>query len=264
MKHAKKSVVILFLVISLILLVSCNAPIATQSPTPSASITPTSSPTQTLSPTPSLSPTTNSPTPPAQTPTPTPSLSPTQTPSVSPTPNPAEDKNFYIDKILSGYKQTLKPDGTFEQTPVYSDLYFEMNILGYYTKKDAVFVPRIPTFTDHDDWFIRIKIPSFLLKPWLMNWSYTLNNSSPSAASATLDMTVYAEENFNANYYLHPDKLLEYDLKGDRAISSNGIRCKYFLNPGNYVILLRTNAADAIDDFWIKLGTEASTATPTP
>lgn len=258
MKCIKRSAVILVMAFFVIVMVSCTTPTPapTPSPTPSTIITSPSAPAETDSPTPRLSPISSS--------VPSPSLTPTQTPVVSPTPNPAEDKNFYLDRIITGYNRTLKSDGTYEEMPAYQDMYFDLNILGYYTKKDAVLVPRIPTFTDHDDWFIRFKIPSFLLKPWIMNWGYSINKSSPAAGSVSLSTSVYTQEMFNANYYLHPDKLLGYDLKGDREPSSSGIYCKSFLTPGDYVILLRTNAADAIGDFWIKLGTEGSIVTPTP
>ena len=263
MDNAKKSVLILLCAILLIGVVSCTTALTpTLSPTPSTT-GPPFSPEQTESPSPRLSPPTSTvPTP--SSPNPTPSLSPTRTTIVSPTPDPAQDKNFYLDKIITGYNRVLKSDGTFEEIPVYQDMYFDLNILGYYTKKDAIFVPRIPTFTEHDDWFIRFRIPSYLLKPWVMNWGYAINKSSPAGGSVAFSATVYYQDMFNANYYLHPDKILSYDLKGDRVPSSSGIYCKSFQTPGDYVILLRTNAADAIDDFWIKLGTEGSVVTPTP
>jgi hypothetical protein len=257
MKCIKRSAVMLLMTLLVILVASCTTPTTAPAPSPTPStVTSPSTPTATDSPTPRLSPTAS--------PVPSPSLTPTQTPIVSPTPNPAEDKNYYLDKIITGYNRTLKSDGTYEETPIYQDMYFDLNILGYYTKKDAVLVPRIPTFTDHDDWFIRFKIPSFLLKPWIMNWGYSINKFSPAAGSVTLSTSVYTQEMFNTNYYLRPDKLLAFDLKGDREPSSSGIYCKSFQTPGDYVILLRTNAADAIDDFWIKLGTEGSIVTPTP
>lgn len=276
MKWIQKSTVILFLAIILILVISCAGTTPTQQPSTSSSIISTTPPAQTTSssptsstitsPTPSTSPIATSPTPstsPIAT-SPTASTSPVATsPTVSPSPtyNPATDERFYIDKTISGYNQTPRPDGTFEKTPIYQDIYLDLNVLGYYTEKDAIFVPRIPTLTDHDDWFIRFQVPTYLLKPWLMNWGYTVNNSN---SSATLSATVYTQEIFEANYYHHPDSLLSYDLKGDKEPSSSGINCKYFQSPGSYVILLRTNDASTISDFWIKLGTEGSIITPTP
>ena len=266
MRWIKKSIIVLLSAIAMILLISCNTLVSTPgnslgSVTPTVTGIPASSTTQAATPT--YSPTPSSqPSPSPSRPSSTPSASPS--PSASPTPNPAEDKTFYIDRIISGYSQTPRPDGSFEKTPIYQDIYLDLNILGYYTKKDAIFVPRIPTFTDHDDWFIILKIPSYLLKPWIMNWGYTINKSSPTSSSATLSATVYTQELFYANYYLHPDQLLGYDLKGDREPSSSGILCKYFQTPGNYVILLRTNAADAIGDFWFKIGTEGNIITSTP
>jgi hypothetical protein len=261
MKWVHKSIVISILAATLIPVVACSVPASTTMPssaTPYSSLTPSTSPafSPTLSVVPTVSPVK---------PTPTSSASPTivssPTPILSPAPNPATDKNFYIDRTISGYTETPRADGSIERTSVFKDIFLDLNILGYYTNKDAVFVPRIPTITNHDDWFIRIKIPGFLLKPWLMNWDYTVNKSNPTA---TLSATVYTQELFNANYYNHPDLLLGYDLKGDRVSSSSGINCKYFQTPGDYVILLRTNDASAISDFWIKLGTEGSITTPTP
>ncbi len=255
MKWIKISTLISILAIMLISIISCSSPASngTTSSTPSISITPTPSPSSTPTPSPSPTPT---PTPSLVIPTPTYTIVPS--PSPSPTPDPAKDKKFFIDRIISGYNKIPRPDGSFEQTPIYQDVFLDLNILGYYTKKEAIFVPRIPTLTDHDDWFIRVTLPGYLTKPWITNWGYTINKSIPNADKATLSTTIYTKEMFDTNYYRHPDMLTSYDLKGDRGPSGSGIYGKYIATPGSYVILLRTNNADAIADFWVKLGTEGN------
>ncbi len=279
MRWFKKLVLISILALILIPVISCNGVTpATTTPSsnnpqppplsPTSSNTPSSSGSQPAlpSPTPSnsspLATQTTPPTPSLVIPTPTNVLIPT--PNPSPTSDPSKDKSFFIDRVVSGYNKIPKPDGSFDQVPIYQDVYLNLNILGYYTKKDAYFVPRIPTLTDHDDWFIRLKLPGYLTKSWMVNWGYTINKSSPSADKATLSATIYTQEVFDANYYHHPDLLLSYDLRGDRGPSSNGIHGKFVQNPGSFVILFRTDDANAIADFWVKLGTEGNIITPTP
>jgi hypothetical protein len=268
MRSFKRLILISILAFILIPLISCggSSPAATS---PAASINPQPalpSPTPS-SPAPVITQTTPkplatiTPEPPITVPTPTTVVIPI---TPSPSPDPSQDKSFFIDRVVSGYNKIPKPDGSFNQVPIFQDVYLNLNILGYYTKKDAYFVPRIPTVSDHDDWFIRLKLPGYLTKSWVVNWSYTVNKSSPAAEKANISATLYTQEIFDANYYLHPGLLLNYDLRGDRGPSSNGIYGKYISNPGSFVLLLRTNDASAISDFGVKLGTEGNIATPAP
>jgi hypothetical protein len=262
MKWILKTILI-FSIILLMTAISCSQPtIPTSSETLKTTTTLTTStiitttinsqtPTPTLSPTPTL---TSSPT------FTTTSIQPTPTP----TQNPANNKTFYTAKVISGYETTYLTNGKTQETPVYQDLYFDLNLIGYYTSKDAIFVPRIPTITDHDDWFIRPQYSGSFLKSWIFNWGYTVDSFVKTEEPVTLSFYVIPRDIFENKYYLNPGGLLFNDLKGDIEPSATGIKCKRLIYsdvtpifPKENVFLIRTNNAAAISDFWIKVGTES-------
>jgi hypothetical protein len=255
MKMFKNTILIIFFVLLLIAALSCSQPAQTITSTVTSTATITSTPdTITIKPTPTSTP---SPTPITTTVQPTPSQN-----------NQADNKTFFTTTIISGYTTTYSTDGTSKQTPVYQDLYFDMNLLGYYTSKDAIFVPRIQTITNQDDWFIRSQIQGSFLKSWTFNWGYTLNPSIKTTEPVTVTFTIYDKEIFEKNYYLSPANLLFHDLKGDINPSTSGIQCKRLIYqehtvifPNDYVFLIRTNNAAAVSDFWIKVGTESNITT---
>jgi hypothetical protein len=264
MKWIIKTILVLFFINLLIIGISCSqptVPASSETLKPSTTFT-TSATSQTITDTSTPIP---SPTP-SPFPTPTPTIIPTSTqPTTTTTQNPSDNKTFYTAKIISGYETTYLTNGTSKQTPVYQDLYFDLNPVGYYTSKDAIFVPRIPTIPDYDDWFIRPQYYSgSFLKSWIFNWGYTIDPSIKTKEPITLSFFVYPKNVFESKYYLNPGGLLFNDLKGDIEPSATGIKCKRLvyaeytvINPNEYVFLIRTNNAAAISDFWIKVGTES-------
>jgi len=200
-----------------------------------------------------------------QTPSPTvitatPSPSPTQLPVE----NPVDNKAFFTGRVITGYVDSYLMDGTLKQTPIYKELYFDLNLVGYYTQKDAIFVPRIPTFTTHDDWFIRPQYAGNFLKSWIFNWGYSIDKSKSTSEPVNVSLTVYHKDVFEKNYYLNPEDLILHDLKGETITSSTGIQCNWLENgnsfvvePSEYAFLIRTNNAAAVSDWWIKIGTES-------
>ena len=256
MKYIKNKILMLFVAILLAGSISCSqtvVPSSTESLKPSTitiTTTKTEYITQTLTVLPTSVPTTTT----------TTSIEPTITPTQTPTYN----NTFYTAKIISGYDKTYRPDGTIQQTPIYKDLFFDLNIIGYYTSKDAIYVPRIPTFTTHDDWFIRPQFSGSFLKSWIFNWGYTVDTSIKSSDPVELTFTIYNKEIFDNDYYLKPADLIFHDLKGDVEPSTSGILSKrlvyedtHIIYPKEYVFLIRTNNAAAISDWWIKVGTES-------
>lgn len=259
MKWIMKTILVLFSIILLMTAISCSQPtVPASSETPKTTTTLTTSVTTYM---PSQAPTNTS----------TPILSPSPTftttsiqPTQTPTQNPANNTTFYTAKVISGYETTYLTNGKTQETPVYQDLYFDLNLIGYYTSKDAIFVPRIPTITDHDDWFIRPQYSGSFLKSWIFNWGYTVDSSVKTEEPVTLSFYIYPRDVFENKYYLNPGGLLFNDLKGDIESSANGIKCKRLVYsditpifPKENVFLIRTNNAAAISDFWIKVGTES-------
>jgi hypothetical protein len=192
------------------------------------------------------------------------SVAPLPSPTQLPIENPADNKTFFTGRVITGYVDSYSMDGTLKQTPIYKELYFDLNLVGYYTPKDAIFVPRISTFTTYDDWFIRPQFSGNFLKSWIFNWGYSIDKSKSTNEPASVSLTIYYKDVFEKNYYLNPGDLLFHDLKGETSTSSAGIQCRWLVNgnsyvvePSEYAFLIRTNNSAAVSDWWIKIGTES-------
>lgn len=157
---------------------------------------------------------------------------------------------FFVSRDIVGYKDAgVRPDGTVIKEPVYKDYFTDLNQVLYLTAKDATFVPRIPTVTDFDDWFIRTRIPD---SPWVLNWGVT----SKSGSTGTLTFTLYKKDDFNTNYYHRPDDLYKYDLGEDRGVSDTGVHGRYGRTLGDYVLLFRTNNVSETGNWWVRIGVQ--------
>jgi hypothetical protein len=192
------------------------------------------------------------------------SVAPSPSPTQLPIENPADNKTFFTGNVITGYIDSYLMDGTLKQTPIYKELYFDLNLVGYYTLKDAIFVPRIPTFTTHDDWFIRPQFSGNFLKSWIFNWGYSIDKSKSTNEPVSVSLSIYYKDVFEKNYYLNPGDLIFHDLKGETSTSSAGIQSRWLVNgnsyvvePSEYVFLIRTNNATVVSDWWIKIGTES-------
>jgi hypothetical protein len=179
------------------------------------------------------------------------SSAPTASP-VSSIPVPAADSKFFIQKEISGYNRTMKIDGTYDQTPIYQDSYLSIPELYRYSPADAVYVPRIPTVTDHEDWFIRMSIPSSSAKPWEVNWAWVLK---PGNSTTTVSFTIYTQDDFEAYYYNQPGMLAAANLLTDtKGVSADGVHADLLQNIGKFVILVRTNNSAGVAGWWMRIG----------
>jgi hypothetical protein len=181
----------------------------------------------------------------ATTPSPTPAVFGSNTP---------KDAKFYTSREITSYiTSTPNISGERTVTPVYSDVYVSLQEILRFTQADAVYVPRIPTLTTQDDWFVRFNIPTANLKPWLINWTYAVAQGD---TSTTLSFYLFTKAEFEASYYKHPTELLIADLKsGDKGVSETGIRARLMQQQiGDFVILMRTNDASKILGWMVRIG----------
>ncbi len=185
--------------------------------------------------------------------TPSPTLPPVTTTPATSQIDSNNNAHFYLRKDISGYTRKLEPDGTYSQTPIYEDIYVDWRLGGFFTIKDAIFVPRIPTMTDHDDWFFRFDNTNQFKSPWVINWGYVLKSNNPNTSVA---LYVFKKDYFDAYYYKNPSNLIPGSLGMDRGISSSGIRSLAMTDYGSYTGLIRTDNPDNILGWWVKFGGE--------
>jgi hypothetical protein len=190
-----------------------------------------------------------------------PSVSPTAT--ATPTPSssgvdvPAQiQKNnnghFLIGREISGYNKVLQPDGSYVQTPIYRFVYYDFDLLSFTTNQGGIFAPRIPTFTDFDDWFVKFSTLSFLYPtPLKVNWGFVTKSG---AVSDKTSMRFYTQTYFDANYYKAPANLALNNLAGDLTVSDDGVHFAEISLYENFVALIRTDNPGNILGWWIKIG----------
>jgi hypothetical protein len=250
MKWNQKKYLLLFAIPVLlsVLIASCSAQtstststvVSTQTITSISTTTTTAMATSTVTSTPPTMTVTSSPV--ATTTTSKPSSTPAAFGSDVP-----KDAKFYTSREITSYiTSTPNISGERTVTAVYSDVYVSLQEIARFTKADAVYVPRIPTLTTPDDWFVRFNIPTSNLKPWLINWSYAV---APGDTSTTLSF-------FESYYYQHPSELPGADLKsGDKGVSETGIRARLMQQLfGDFVILMKTNDASKILGWMVRIG----------
>lgn len=251
--------------ICLIVSISCLAVLVTGLIACSASVPPPPQPTITVRATetvtatpPPVTVTAPAPAPVTVTVTPSPSPTITSQPTISPEVYPVDmfnNPSFLVGQDVVGYNKTPLSDGTIKQTPIYKDVYINMDNWGFLTKKDAIFVPRIPTISDRDDWFVRFNITATKL-PFTINWGYKIKPNKPET---TLSYGLWKEEYFKNTYYSAPRLLEGRSLGNDTYVSAEGIHLQFVGQEGSFVVLLRTNNPDDVLGWWIKYGGESST-----
>jgi hypothetical protein len=239
-----------------ILITSCAASPATTTVTTTVTTTATSSTAGTLPPG------TNSPVTLTVTPPPiTVTVSPSPSNTVSPIPTivlgtdiPKTAKFYTAKEITSYIKGTVRIDGTFDQTPVYSDVFVDLPEIARFGPSDATFVPRIPTITAHEDWFVRFSIPASSMKPWMVNYGYTIK---PGDTTTTLSFALYKKTDFDAYYYQRQSELTAADLdSGDRGTTLDGaVHARLMQDKwGDFVIFWRTNNPANVLSWWVRIG----------
>lgn len=183
-------------------------------------------------------------------------VSPTSTAVTNPAVSQIDSNNnghFYLRTDISGYNKKLQPDGTYTQIPIYQEIFVDWRLGGFFTPKDAIFVPRIPTITDHDDWFFRFDNRNEFKPVWIINWGYFLkSNTQPTNVA----LYIFKNDFFNAYYYKNPSNLLPGTIGMDRGVSNNGIRALGMPDYGSYTVLIRTDNSDNVLGWWMKFGGE--------
>jgi hypothetical protein len=183
---------------------------------------------------------------------------PATTATASPTPEVfgsdiLKDAKFYTSRELTSYiTSTPNINGDRTLTPVYSDVYVDLQEIIRFTPADCIFAPPVPTITSHYDWFVRFNIPSANVKPWLMNWKYALKAGD---TTTTLACYLFTQEEFEKDYFNYPKELLVSDIRsGDKGTSESGIRARLMNQNGNFVILWRTNNPVNVIGWWVRIG----------
>ena len=160
--------------------------------------------------------------------------------------------HFLIGREISSYNKVLQPDGSYIQTPIYRFVYYDFDLLSFTTNQGAIFVPRIPTFTDYDDWFVKFSTLSFLYPtPLKVNWAFITKSGT---VSANTSMRFYTQSYFEANYYKSPGNLALNNLAGDLTVSDDGVHFSEISLYENFVALIRTDNPANILGWWIKIG----------
>jgi hypothetical protein len=255
------TILVSLLVLLAILITSCTANPATMTVTSTVTSTSTSTSEVTTASTTTTSPGTAAKitvtvTPPPVTVTITPAPSTISSPAIAGTDLPTTAKFFTGKEITSYIKSSPRLDGSYDETPVYSDKFFELKEIARFVPVNATFVPRIPSITTHDDWFVRFSVPTSMMKPWLINYGYTLK---PGDTTTTLDFSVYTQSDFNTYYYDRPHELDAGDMdSGDRGTSLDGsIHARMMQDKwGDFVIFWRTNNAANVTSWWVRIGVE--------
>ena len=185
------------------------------------------------------------------TPSPTITISPTGVPEAYPV-EKYNNPSFLVGQDIIGYNKTPQSDGTIKQTPIYQDVFLNLGKWGFLTKKDATFVPHIPTISARDDWFARFQIGGVKI-PFAINWGYMIKPNKPDTY---LTYGLWKDDYFKNTYYNSPNLLDGRSLGNDSYVSAEGIHLQFVGQEGNFVVLLRTNNPDDILGWWFKYGGE--------
>jgi hypothetical protein len=182
-----------------------------------------------------------------------PAPSPTQTGTdISATLQKNNNGHFLIGREIASYNRVLQSDGTYIETPVYRFVYYDYDLLSFTTNAGAIFVPRIPTFTDYDDWFVRFSTKSFLYPtPFKVNWAFITKSGNVSPKTS---LRFYQGSYFDANYYKNPQNLALNNLGPDLAVDTNGVHFAELTLYDDLAALVRTDNPSDILGWWIKIG----------
>jgi hypothetical protein len=157
---------------------------------------------------------------------------------------------FFIGKDITYYNKERQQDGTIKTVPVFEDNMTDQQLGGFFSNKDATFVPRIPSITVIDEWFFRFDCSRFRT-PWFINWGYNTKNAK---STATFTFDLYKKDDFDANYYKNPNSLKSTAIGLDKGVSDNGVHALAVNAGGSFVCVLRTSSSDEIQDWWAKFG----------
>jgi hypothetical protein len=175
---------------------------------------------------------------------PTPAVTPTQTN------NPNNNAHFFVGRDISGYTKIVNPDGSITQSPVYKDLFLDLDLVGFFTDKDATFIPRVPGITDHDDWIVKITMPTIRL-PFTLNWSYTMKDNK---SKTSLKFSLWRFDDFKTYYNNNPIQLNTIGVAADKDISSEGVHYQQIREQTTYAALIRVSNPEDNAGWWIKVG----------
>jgi hypothetical protein len=158
--------------------------------------------------------------------------------------------DFFITQDIIGYTKTPLPDGTLIQSPISKDVFIKLDLGGFFTAREAVFVPEIPTITDYVDWFFSFDLPIYK-PPWTLNWGYIAKSNT---TDTDLSLFLFKKDVFKSNYASNQASLLGLKLNTNRITSEKGINSSLIRETGNFTVLLRANNTEDIAGWWVKIG----------
>ncbi len=158
--------------------------------------------------------------------------------------------HFFAGQDVSEYTKTVNADGSVTQTPVVKDLYLDVDLGGFFTQKDAIFIPKIPGVTTQDAWILNFAIPTFKL-PFLINWGYMPAPNSPKSA---FTLIVFERSNFKNIYNTNQASLTGGGLAHDDLIAANGVHLSHINQQGDLIAFVRVTNANDVQGWWIKFG----------
>ena len=167
----------------------------------------------------------------------------------------AQDAQYFVKKEVTGHKKVGEMGNIDITEPVYEDVYTELRTVVYEKKSTALVVPTSVTGEEYTDWYIEF---SATQAPWVVNWNCEFkeyNVLDPVESKATFSVRIFTSEQ-SKFLYSDPFRLIFGDEGEDRGISDKGVHCIVVHEPGDYVIVLRTNDAEHISDWWLKIGVE--------
>lgn len=158
---------------------------------------------------------------------------------------------FLVGRGITGNTKTVNIDGTISESPVYEDSFLDLNLLGFYTQKDAVFVAKIPTITNIDQWILKFNIPAVNL-PVIVNWGYITKSGK---ADATFTFSIWDTDVFKTLYSTNPGTLISgKGTTNDLYVSSDGTHVQNINKTYEYTALILSQKSEDILGWWVKTG----------
>lgn len=176
------------------------------------------------------------------------------TPTVSPTKTSGPDfsnynnSSFFLSTYVAATATTVTKNGIITSSPVYNDVFVDLDLGGFFTNKDAISLTKIPNITTRDDWIYIFNFPAFNL-PFVLNTGYQLNNPD-----AKLEFFLLNKSYFNDNYEKNPFGIYAGNLARNAVVSTQGIMSYKINDTGNLVAVFRTTNAGDISGWWVKYG----------
>jgi hypothetical protein len=176
----------------------------------------------------------------------TPAVSPNKTADFESFNNPS----FFVNRFASTPTTTVNKDGTISQVPTFTDVFVDLDLGGFFTNREALFIPKIPGITTRDDWVYRFNFPAYSL-PFTINMGYKLKTDNPEIK---LEFYLFGKDYFNSNYEKSPLAIYGGSLVKPGLVSSQNVYTYKINDSGDFVAVFRTANASDIAGWWVKYG----------